>query len=143
MNTNPTFNPTKPVICRYGGKAEILCTNLKHPDFPIGAKITLLNGMEVVRPYPTNGKFGLIELSHNYDLINIPEPKKLHPWKSLDEIPQGPGVWFRVIGRNVWIKLTGFSSDGELRICDQWFHEFQLEYTPDNGKTILPCGVME
>jgi len=74
------FDPTKPVQYRNGEKARIRFTDgnatysgTKHPIVSEGED-------GVLRTHQTNGKWGIWDDKDNYDLINIPEKRKLEMW---------------------------------------------------------------
>lgn len=78
------FDPTKPVQTRDGRKARILATDLKDPNYPILAAVTLpRTGLERPIVYTSEGKWSLSRNCFSEsDLINIPEEKYLNLWKS-------------------------------------------------------------
>lgn len=73
------FDPTKPVQTINGYEVRILCTNLDN-EYPLVAAIKKKNGIrETIESYTIDGKQCLDHDNyyHGYDLINIPEPKKI------------------------------------------------------------------
>jgi hypothetical protein len=70
---NEPFDPTKPVQCRNGRKARIICADAKHQNFPIVALVD----RDGVGECPVNfTKDGLefIGRDSDLDLINTPPP---------------------------------------------------------------------
>lgn len=81
-----TFDPTKPVQTRDGRKARIISTDAKvfcdGVPQPILALVEVCDGKEDAVSYCLNGNY--FPHSKDFcdsDLINIPEPPKLRPWR--------------------------------------------------------------
>lgn len=72
--TKKPFDPTKPVQTREGRPARIICTDRSHPDFPIIALVTGLDGRETFATFTTQGKFFALSES-SLNLVNVPERK--------------------------------------------------------------------
>lgn len=68
-----TFDPTKPVQTRDGRPTRILCTDRKHPDYPIVALVTWENGQETTQTFRADGSF--LGCAHDpaHDLVNVHE----------------------------------------------------------------------
>lgn len=80
---NKPFDPTKPVQQRCGRAARIICTDAKRRESII-ALVLQEDGKEVLCSYDKNGNFYSTTES-NFDLINIPETKKLKFWVNVYE----------------------------------------------------------
>lgn len=68
-----SFDPTKPYTCRYGGKAEIICSNLDSPRYPLAVRYTDLSGEEMVSGFTKDGRYCTDEIESDYDLVNVGE----------------------------------------------------------------------
>jgi hypothetical protein len=68
------FDPSKPVQTRDGRKARIICTDLKHPEFPVIAVITDRYGNEFAVAYTKDGRWRN-DTQDDSDLLNIPEKR--------------------------------------------------------------------
>ena len=144
------FDPTKPVQTRAGMAAKIICTDRKHPIYPIVAVYKGMNPeMEELNAFTADGKFTHNGPHSENDLINIPEPPKLRPWKP-EEVQLFAEyrskacqdvrcLLFRVSSQGVVFPIR----DGESNL--QSFSDLLSNWTHslDCDKTWKPCGVLE
>lgn len=90
MNTK--FDPTKPCQTRDGRKVRILCTDAKR--WHDGESIVALvdsdteSGTQSVMTYMSDGRY-YSKFESPYDLINIPEKRKLTGWLNMYESGYG------------------------------------------------------
>lgn len=75
------FDPTKPCQTRDGRKVRILCTDAeltyvgrKHPI------VGLVEEYQSPDTWDANGKYDSVDQESKFDLINIPEKRKLTGW---------------------------------------------------------------
>jgi hypothetical protein len=68
---NTSFDPTKPVRCRDGKPARIICTDRKGPHAPIVALVTFGDEKEIIRSYTAKGAYYSEGTEHPNDLVNI------------------------------------------------------------------------
>ena len=156
------FDPTKPVQTRHGLKARIICTDRVCVQ-PIVALITDSKGNEQISSFNTSGAFWPNETQAANDLINIPEPKKLRPWKP-EEVPVGAKLRLATNNPERTFEILGcIESFGRIKepaiildVIDGVYYPrgyvfnadavsslSKYEHSTDGGKTWLPCGVEE
>ena len=81
MTTTKTFDPTKPVQTSDGRKVEILARNLRlQQGCTIAALITEPNGQQWIGSFLGDGKYHPSGQLSNYDLVNIPQKRRLTGW---------------------------------------------------------------
>ncbi len=73
-----TFDPNKPVACRDGTRARIICTDAKGSG-PIVALVTFEWGEAVVQYGMDGSRYASVD-QDKLDLINIPEKRTLRGW---------------------------------------------------------------
>jgi|SRR5215471_6757454 len=71
--TDKPFDPTKPVQTRDGRVAEIVRTNVDHPDYPILALIRSREGRQEGVQYTNEGRRYGSGHVNGTDLVNVPE----------------------------------------------------------------------
>jgi hypothetical protein len=95
-----------------------------------------------------DGHAGL-EFNLPIDFYRIKPAAKLRAWR-FSEVPISPDVWFRNKHSGVWWRITYVNPSGEHSVAARdgkqksaavLMHEH--EHSLDNGKTWLPCGVLE
>jgi hypothetical protein len=74
---NEPFDPTKPVQCRNGRKARIICADAKHQNFPIVALVDRDGAGECPVNFTKDG-LEFIGRDSDLDLINTPPPPRMN-----------------------------------------------------------------
>lgn len=136
------FDPTKPVMTRGGRKARIICTDRAQDGYPIVAGVG--DAEEDLVSYRADGR-KIASPDNPLDLINIPEPPKLRPWKP-EEVPLN-GLFRHKESRNIYkpsgfvsgqVRWSGYEQDG---LSSKILFE-NYEWSVD-GATWHPCGILE
>ena len=142
---------SKPVITRNGYKARILCTDYKGVNGETIVAAIERRNLEFARSYYKSGRYFPDQSTQSdHDLINAPEPPKWRAWEPR-EVPIGAivrnkstGDWATVsavVGGSVKLGLLNSFNYNPFESFRQKQEDY--EYTTDNGKTWLTCGVLE
>lgn len=75
-NMTKPLDFSKPIQTRDGQTVRILCTDRKHPKYPIIGAITRTDGMEVAEYWTTDGCIYASSKNSSLDLIQAPQPRK-------------------------------------------------------------------
>ncbi len=140
---------------RDGLKVRIVCVDSKSACggqwHPIVALIASAAFGEFVQLYDWNGNCKNPDMDDPSDLINLPEPKKLRPWRA-EEVPM-PCVLRTKNGKTRWqiLSVSDYgvgSSDAVFSAGTTSIASFASllennEYSTDGGEPWHPCGVEE
>lgn len=77
-----TIDFTKLIKTTSGLPARIVCTDLKHPHYPIAAAIISDEGYETVEAYTVEGKYIQNGEDSYLDLVNVPEFDPRKPFRT-------------------------------------------------------------
>ncbi len=144
-----SFDPTKPVQTRDGRKVRILCTDHDYKsNLATYSIVGIINGGSPTM-WTCSGEFVYGQPNHASDLVNIPEPKKLRPWRP-EEVPM-PCVLRTKNGKTRWqilsvsdygVGSSDSGSDAGVTIISGFDVLLECnEYSTDGCVTWHPCGV--
>jgi hypothetical protein len=113
------FDPTKPVQTRGGLPVRIICTDRKHPSYPV-IGLALVDGIENTVYTTKEGKYNCRPQDGDteYDLVNIPQRR---PHADL------------IIAWANGAKIEYFDS-----VSEQWFETDKPQWNPDRKYRITP-----
>lgn len=122
----------------------------KHPNRASNEFVGRVYGEESVYSWSSNGSYSKISAT-SHDLISEWSEPKLRPWK-MEEVPLGAWVRNKVSKtyKSIIIAVTEcdcivVAANGAASLYNQTSEEMLnfREHSTDNGKTWLPCGVIE